>query len=205
MSALTRSCPLVQHLEIPGHPKIKSFQGTANLDYLNVSDCGLTDAGLEAVLGSSPVLTTLHIGGNDALTVLQAGRSLERLNAARCSQLTRLEGHFERLRMLDVADCHKLESLRNCILDRMEVANLTGCKALDALPLSCPRLRELNAGSCKLTEALASQSPCLESLKLSCATVPEGALDAFLTGCDRLLHLDLYGTRPTNAMLSAVA
>ena len=205
VSALTQSCPLVQHLEIPGHPKIKSFQGTANLEYLNVSKCGLTDAGLEAVLGSSPVLTTLHIGGNNAVTVLQAGRSLERITASCCSQLTRLEGHFERLRMLDVADCHKLESLRNCIMDRLEFANITGCKALDALPLSCPRLRELNAESCKLTEALASESPCLESLKLSGATVPEGALDAFLNGCDRLLHLDLYGTRLTDAMLSTVA
>eukprot|EP00966_Prymnesium_polylepis_P011075 254598-Prymnesium_polylepis.2 len=144
VSAVTRNCPHLEHLKIPGNADLKAFQGAATLKHLNVLGSGLTDASLGTVLEGCPVLTTLNISSCQSITVLRAVPRLEQLVARNCSKLATGDGDFERLQALGVAHCGKLVSLGNCTFNELGKLNISRCTHLDALPPSWPKLRHLD-------------------------------------------------------------
>ena len=222
----------LEALDLSGCPQLAAPRlECLSLRVLDLSACtALRAESVQAQVDASPKLRTLRLSGCRGLRELSlASPSIVTLHACWCTHLRTVTLQCPALQSLHTYGCGKLAQadvragsptrfeLQKCgAVDdallaaltaapraaRLELLNLTDCKALRAPRLVCARLRTLHLYNCLSLSALTLYCPALELLNLThCAEL--AAIDL---SCPKLATLLCAGCKrlPDAAMVHAI-
>lgn len=209
LHSIMLSCPRLEHLDLNGNRGSATdlHGGVPTLVTLNVRECNLTDAALTAVVNRCPLLRELDISCCP-VTVIK-GPQLVKLRASRCSSLLTSEGSLDQLQDLVLENSRNFKSLASSCIS-LRTLNVSGCVALETLPLSLPVLRVLDAADCQQLDPQSAHNwPMVERMVLKrvmwCQSPQGTSLALWTASCARLQNLDVSWCRITDDCVSSLA